>query len=151
MKCIIYTRADDGGLSIVRPTAQFMGEWDDEQQAIDHLLYFDVPKDAIGVQVIDDALIPADRFFRGAWVADKAGIAIDMPKARDIHRDRMRAARAPKLAALDVEFQRVLEDGKATTEVSAAKRALRDVTKHPGIDRAQTPEDLKLIWPEILA
>ena len=151
MKCIIYTRPDDGGLSIVRPTPQFISDWVDEQHAIDHILYFDVPKDAIDVQVMDDVSIPVDRSFRGAWVRHKdGGIAVDMPKARDIHRDRMRAARAPKLAELDVAFQRALEDGKAKTDVTAAKRALRDVTKHPGIDKAKTPDDLKAVWPDIL-
>lgn len=77
-------------------------------------------------------------------------ITIDMTKARNIHRDRMRAARAPKLAALDVAFQRALETGGDTVSIVAQKQALRDVTANPEIEAAQTPDDLKKVWPDLL-
>ena len=77
-------------------------------------------------------------------------ITIDMNKAREIHRDRMRAARAPKLDVLDIAYQRAHETGSNTTEIVAQKQALRDVTKIPGIEAAQTPESLKAVWPEVL-
>lgn len=77
-------------------------------------------------------------------------ISVDMNKARAIHRDRMRAARTPKLAALDVAFQRALETGSDTSIIVAQKQALRDVTSDPAIEAAQTPEELKAIWPTAL-
>ena len=77
-------------------------------------------------------------------------ISVDMNKARAIHRDRMREARAPKLAALDVAFQRAIEDGTDTSSIVAQKQALRDMTTDPSIEAAQTPDELKLVWPEIL-
>ncbi len=77
-------------------------------------------------------------------------ISVDMNKARAIHRDRMRAARTPKLAALDVAFQRALETGAETSAIVAQKQALRDVTDDQAIDEAQTPDELKLVWPAIL-
>ncbi len=77
-------------------------------------------------------------------------ISVDMNKARAIHRDRMRAARAPKLTALDVAFQRALETGSDTSIIVAQKQALRDVTSDPAIEAAQTPEELKAIWPTAL-
>lgn len=77
-------------------------------------------------------------------------ITIDMTKARNIHRDRMRAARAPKLAALDVAFQRALETGGDTVSIVAQKQALRNVTANPEIEAAQTPDDLKKVWPDLL-
>ena len=77
-------------------------------------------------------------------------ITIDMTKARNIHRDRMRAARASKLAALDVAFQRALETGGDTVSIVAQKQALRDVTANPEIEAAQTPDDLKKVWPDLL-
>lgn len=77
-------------------------------------------------------------------------ITIDMSKARDIHRERMRQDRAPKLAALDIAFQRAVEAGESTAVVVTQKRALRDVTADPAIDAAQSPEALKAVWPDCL-
>jgi hypothetical protein len=93
--------------------------------------------------------IPADRTFRNAWGAD---LAVDMSKAREIHRHRMRAVRAPKLAALDAEYMRADETGDAArkAEIAARKQALRDVTADPGIAAATTPEALQAVWPNAL-
>jgi hypothetical protein len=77
-------------------------------------------------------------------------IQIDMLKARGIHRDRMRLARAPKLAALDIAYQRAHETASDTSAIVAQKQALRDVTADPAIDTAQMPDDLKNVWPDIL-
>ncbi len=46
-------------------------------------------------------------------------INVNMDKARDIHRDKVRQARTPKLAAKDVEFQRALETGADTSAIVA--------------------------------
>ena len=37
------------------------------------------------------------------------GFGVDMAKAREIHKTYIRNARTPKLAELDVEFQKALE------------------------------------------
>jgi len=77
-------------------------------------------------------------------------ITIDMEKARDIHRDKMRVARAPLLTTLDVAFQRALEQNANTATIVAQKQALRDVTSDPAIEAAQTVDELKAVWPDIL-
>jgi len=77
-------------------------------------------------------------------------ITVNMEKARNIHREKMRAARAPLLAALDVAFQRALEQNANTATIVAQKQALRDVTSDPAIEAAQTVEELKAVWPEVL-
>ena len=77
-------------------------------------------------------------------------ITINMDKARNIHKDKMRVAREPLLTALDIQFQRVLEAGSNTTSIVAAKQALRDVTIDQAIDDAQTPDELKAVWPSVL-
>lgn len=101
---------------------------------------------------VDLAAIPADRTFRNAWRHDGAAFLVDMDHARAIHRDRMRAARAPLLAALDVAYDKTDErgDAAAKTEVAAAKQALRDVTADPAIAAAATSTDLAAVWPAIL-
>ena len=73
-------------------------------------------------------------------------INVNMNKARDIHRDKVRQARNPKLAEKDVEFQRALETGADTTAIVADKQALRDAPADAAIDAATTPEELKAAW-----
>lgn len=55
-------------------------------------------------------------------------ITININKAREITKDRLRAERAPLLAAQDLAFQRALETGQDTTAIVAEKQRLRDVT-----------------------
>ena len=73
-------------------------------------------------------------------------INVNMTKARDIHRDKVRQARNPLLAAKDVEFQRALETGANTAEIVAAKQALRDAPTSAAIEAATTPDELKASW-----
>ena len=77
-------------------------------------------------------------------------ITVNMDKARDIHRQRLREARAPLFNALDVAFQRAMESGADTSSIVAQKQALRDVTADPAIEAAQTTDALKAVWPEAL-
>ena len=77
-------------------------------------------------------------------------INVNMTKARDIHRENVRAARNPKLAAKDIEFQRALETGADTSAIVAAKQALRDAPAAASIEAATTPEELKQAWDTVL-
>ena len=74
------------------------------------------------------------------------GFGFDMAKAREIHKNNIRTARAPKLAELDIEFQRALETGASTTDIVAKKQALRDAPASVGITSATDPDQLKLHW-----
>ena len=74
------------------------------------------------------------------------GFGIDMAKAKEIHKDRIRTARKPLLEALDIEFQRALETGASTTDIVAAKQALRDAPAAVGISTATTTDELKAQW-----
>ena len=74
------------------------------------------------------------------------GFGIDMAKAREIHKTYIRNARTAKLAALDVDFQRALEVGAATTSIVAQKQALRDAPAAVGITTATTDLELKEQW-----
>lgn len=58
-------------------------------------------------------------------------IVINRVKAEAAARDRLRTERAPRLAALDVDFMRAVERGEDTTAIAAVKDALRDVTDKP--------------------
>lgn len=77
-------------------------------------------------------------------------IGIDLDKAKDIHKDYIRAARQPLLEKLDVDFVRALEQGQDTAPIADQKQVLRDVTKDPAIEAAATVEELKAAWPGVL-
>ena len=69
-----------------------------------------------------------------------------MAKAKEIHRQKIRDARAPKLAELDVEFQRALEKGESTADIVSKKQALRDAPADSDIDAATDDAGLKSQW-----
>ena len=74
------------------------------------------------------------------------GFGIDMAKAKEIHKTNIRTARTPKLAELDIEFQKALETGASTTDIVAKKQALRDAPADSGIDSASDTDALKAQW-----
>jgi hypothetical protein len=69
------------------------------------------------------------------------GIIVDINKAKDITKDRLRAERKPLLEAQDVAFQRALESGADTAAIVAEKQRLRDITQLA--DQATTLDELK--------
>ena len=74
------------------------------------------------------------------------GFGVDMAKAREIHKTKIREARGPKLAELDIEFQKALEPGASTTDIVAKKQALRDAPADSGIAAASDTDGLKAQW-----
>jgi len=68
-------------------------------------------------------------------------ITINITKAKDITKDRLRAARKPLLEAQDVAFQRALETSEDTTAIVAEKQRLRDITNQ--VDTMTTVDELK--------
>jgi len=73
-------------------------------------------------------------------------ISIDMAKAREIHKEKIREARTPKLAELDIEFQKALETSSSTTDIVSKKQALRDAPADSAIASADTEAKLKAQW-----
>ena len=73
-------------------------------------------------------------------------IKTDMAQAREIHKTNIRTAREPKLAELDIEFQKALETGASTTDIVAKKQALRDAPADSGIAAASNTDALKAQW-----
>lgn len=68
-------------------------------------------------------------------------ITVNINKAKDITKDRLRVERKPLLEAQDVAFQRALESGADTTAIVAEKQRLRDITNQ--VDNMTTIEELK--------
>jgi hypothetical protein len=70
-------------------------------------------------------------------------ITINLDKAKEITKERLRAERTPLLQAQDVAFQRALEEGADTAAIVAEKQRLRDITDLA--DQAETLDELKAL------
>lgn len=146
MKLYLLTLAD-GSVSVMRLLGDStfeveVAKWDAVAQAT-----------VASFKEITEEEIPKDRTFRNAWSSDPDGsLKVDMAKARNIWRDKIRAARAPLLADLDAEYMRALEAKNEVLQSVAAskKQALRDLPQDPRIESAQTPEELRSVWVEEL-
>ena len=132
MSKIIYTNSD-GTVSIITPAG-------DVNDAIK-----DVPS-GLSYEIVEDSAIPTDRSFRNAWKQNSKTIETDMTKAKEIHKTNIRTARVPKLAELDIEFQRALETSADTSTIVAKKQTLRDAPSASGISTAASEADLKAQW-----
>jgi hypothetical protein len=107
----------------------------------------DVPE-GVPYAIVDTLDGVDDDYFDGFIYADGEAIA-DIAKCKNIHLNKFRHARAPKLAELDVAFMRAVEQGNADkqAEIAAIKQELRDVTK---IELPDTLPEIKAVWPDIL-
>ena len=71
-------------------------------------------------------------------------LKINIDKAKNIWKDKIRVARKPKLEELDVEFARAQETGANTSAIVAKKKDLRDFPAQ--VDSATTLDEIKAIW-----
>ena len=70
-------------------------------------------------------------------------ITINMNKAKDITKERLRQERKPLLEAQDILFMQAQESGSDTTAIVAEKQRLRDITK--SVDSCKTTDELKAL------
>ena len=106
----------------------------------------------VGYEIVPDDAVPADRTFRNAWKAEGSKVRCDMPKAKEIHRGRIRAQRKARLEKLDGEWMKCigLGDAAGAAAVEAKRQLLRDAPAYPPIEAAMTPEELKVAIPPII-
>ena len=70
-------------------------------------------------------------------------IVINIDKAKEITKARLRTEREPLLLAQDIAYQRALESGADTSAIVAEKQRFRDITKL--VDLANTLDELKAL------
>ena len=134
MAQVIIFSNDNGGVSVCVPTGEL---------PIEAVLSKDCPKGAL---IVDAADLPeADNDFFNAWELADGKVSVNLDKAKELTKERLRAERAPLLAAQDVAFQRALESATPvdTSAIVAEKQRLRDVTNLA--DAAKTTEELRAI------
>ena len=139
---IMFQNPDTAGICVLHPVLE-------SGLTVEQIAAKDVPF-GVPFKIFDASALPSDKYFRNAWRLVDGAVAIDIESAKEIQRNHWRAARAPKLAALDVDYMRALEAGNTELQVSisAAKQALRDVTLTPLPD---DPNEIKAAWPAILS
>ena len=67
-------------------------------------------------------------FFQSWTYSEDSGFSTDIPKAKEITKQKLRVDREPLLINQDILFQRALETGADTTDIVAEKQRLRDIT-----------------------
>lgn len=83
-------------------------------------------------------------------------IGINVDKAKELHKEKIREVRKPLLEKLDVDFVRALETGSGIEEIKLQKQALRDATnivtevEISGTTVDEVTSELKTIWDEDL-
>ena len=150
MSKIIFSNSD-GTLSFIVPCLNEINPTTGQPFTIQEIADKDLPAGISTYSVVEDSVIPTDIDFRDAWVGVGIGttggtISHNMTKAKEIHKNNIRAARTPLLTALDVEFQKAQETGASTTDIVAKKNALRDAPAASGISTATTTDELKAQW-----
>lgn len=129
MSLVIISQNEAGGVSITSPSADFTA-----QQILD--------KGSLGnfARIVSVDSLPDKPEFTDAWEMDATSISVNFTKAQQLTKVRLRAERAPLLAAQDIAFMKAQETGASITEIVAEKNRLRDVTKL--VDTATTLEEL---------
>jgi len=128
---IIFTN-ENGGVSVCTPT----GEID-----IQDVKTKDTPEHSI---IVDEDILPKeDGDFFDAWELNDTTVSVNLAKAKEITKKRLRAEREPLLVAQDVLFQRALETGAPTTDIVAEKQRLRDITNNA--DTCTTTSELRAL------
>ena len=103
----------------------------------------DVPE-GVAYEIVSEADIPSDRYFRDAWVMGDCCVDHDIDKCKAIGHDKRRAARAEEFAPHDEVIMKQIPGADADA-AEAARAAIR--TKYEqvqtAIDAATTPDEIK--------
>lgn len=133
MTQVIIFKNDMGGVATCVPTGEI---------SIDAVMNKDVPAGR-GARIVNMTDLPRDNDFYDAWEMDDTTVTVNLAKAKEITKKRLRAEREPLLAAQDVLFMRATEQGADTTAIVAEKNRLRDITNLA--DSATTLDELRAL------
>lgn len=75
-------------------------------------------------------------------------IIIDIPKAKEVWKNKIRIARKTALEKLDADYMKAQEQGSDTTAIVSDKQTLRDLPSQ--VDTATTVDEIKAVWNDKL-
>jgi hypothetical protein len=130
MKRIIYQN-ETGGVSVIIPTESV------------ELALKDVPT-GVPYEIVEEADIPSDRYFRGAWVMGDCCIEHDLDKCKALGHDLRRIQRNAEFAPFDEIIAKQIPGADATA-AEEARQAIRDkyALIQDAIDIAEDPDTIK--------
>ena len=143
-RVIVVEHPDDSSrVAILIPTGEI---------PLEDVLQKDVNTEKFHMVVEYETLPIADEDFYEAWHFHEGEVKVNLERAKDIHRNRLRAQRAPLLQQLDVDFMRADEMGDMIkkAEVVASKQKLRNLPTHPSIAGASSTSELRALTLEVL-
>jgi hypothetical protein len=133
MKKIIYTT--ETGVCVIHPTGEL---------SLEDVLAKDIPIQYLSTaRIVDKKEIPTDRTFRNAWEIKNEKIVENIGKAKEIHKDRLRADRVSLLEEQDVLYMQALEKKADTKAIVDEKNRLRDITKE--VDKCKNTAEIRSI------
>jgi hypothetical protein len=132
MKNVIIFTNDNGGVSVCVPTGEL---------PIEQVQSRDIPSGIHSYIVSTDSLPETDNDFFDAWEQTNGIVSVNLGKAREITKNRLRMERTPLLQAQDVAYMKALELGQDTAAIVVEKQRLRDITSLA--DSANTLDELR--------
>ena len=148
-KRIVY-QGEDGIAKVVVPAPKYLASGG----TIDDLLEKVVPENCKdSANVVDVDTVENDRTFRNAWVTEQGkSVEVDLAKAKDVAKDKVRQARTPKFQELDIAYQRADETGDADAKAAVVvkKQTARDATADTKITNADSVDNLKTGMNEVI-
>jgi hypothetical protein len=131
MKRIIY-QSESGGVAVIVPTESV------------ELALKDVPE-GVPYEIVDEADIPSDRTFRGAWVMGECCIEHDLDKCKALGHDLRRIQRNAEFAPFDEIIAKQIPGADALA-AEEARQAIREkyALIQDAIDIAEDPDTIKL-------
>jgi hypothetical protein len=127
----IIFQNESGGVSVIVPTGSV------------ELALKDVPE-GVPYEIVFADDIPSDRYFRNAWVADGAAVAVDLGKAKTIGHDIRRQQRAEEFQPFDEIIAKQIP-GADALEAEANRQVIREkyALIQEVIDAALDPDTIK--------
>jgi hypothetical protein len=130
---IVYP-TPDGGVAVIIPAGEL---------PIEEVAAKDVPP-GVPYEIVDEADIPSDRYFRNAWVMGDCCVEHDLDKCKEIGHNIRRQQRAEEFKPFDDVIAKQIPGADATA-AEEARQAIRDryAVMQDAIEGASTPDEIK--------
>ena len=131
MQVIVYVN-NNGGVSVCYPA---------DSLSIEEVKAKDTPDHSI---IVDASVLPeSDNDFFDSWELSNGTVSVNLTKAKELTKTRLRREREPLLMTQDVLFQRAQETNADTTAIVAEKTRLRNITTL--VDTCTTTAELRAL------
>lgn len=142
MEKIVY-KTDTGIVCIVTPSASAIRN----KYSMDKIIAdSNIPENAER-KIIDESDMPKDysefKGFEGLQSALNYDLTLDVGRAKEIKKAKLRYDRKPLLEAQDIAFMKAFENGNDTADIATEKQRLRDVPQL--VDSCKTISAIKKI------